>query len=82
VNSVVEAAEVLPAARALVLELAQHSLAILALGRRAVLACEDMGFAQQLDFLRSQLTLNTLAEDAAEGVTAFFEKRAPRWTGH
>jgi len=41
----------------------------------------DMPFDEALDFLRAQLSLAFATEDIKEGVTAFFEKREPQWTG-
>jgi hypothetical protein len=34
-----------------------------------------------LQYLRAQLTLNTLTEDAAEGVMSFIMKKQPEWKG-
>jgi len=59
--------------------LKQKSAAILALGKHAFYRTEDMALADGLDYMRSQLSLNLLSEDAAEGVLAFVEKREPVW---
>jgi len=70
---------------AAVLELAgrigSYSPAVLRLGRDAFYNQQDMPFKQALEYLQGQLTLNTLTEDAAEGVMSFFEKRDPVWKG-
>jgi enoyl-CoA hydratase/carnithine racemase len=34
-----------------------------------------------LTYLRDAIVLVSRSEDAREGITAFFEKREPRWTG-
>ena len=62
-------------------KIAGHSPAILRLGRDAFYATQDMGFEQAIAYLQSQLTINTLAEDASEGIMAFLEKREPEWKG-
>ncbi len=64
---------------ALAEKLAGKSQAVLALGRRAFFTAEDLPLPLALEHLSSQLSLNVLAEDAAEGVTAFLEKRKPEW---
>ncbi|MBL8923989.1 MAG: enoyl-CoA hydratase/isomerase family protein [Myxococcaceae bacterium] len=79
VNRVVPAAELDAATKALADKLAGKSQAILGLGRRSFFTAEDLPLAQAVEFLSGQLSLNVLTEDAAEGVTAFLEKRAPKW---
>jgi enoyl-CoA hydratase/carnithine racemase len=79
VSRVVPAAELDQATDALAQKLAGKSRAIVALGRRSFFTAEDLPLGQAVEFLSSQLSLNVLAEDAAEGVTAFLEKRPPKW---
>lgn len=79
INRAVPASELDAAVSALVETLAGKSLGVMALGKRAFLTAEDLPLPQALEFLGSQLSLNVLAEDAAEGVSAFLEKRSPRW---
>ncbi|WP_037584425.1 enoyl-CoA hydratase/isomerase family protein [Stigmatella aurantiaca] len=79
INRAVPAAELDAVVGALAAKLAGKSQAVLALGKRAFLTAEDMPFPAALEFLASQLSLNTLAEDAAEGISAFLAKRPPDW---
>jgi enoyl-CoA hydratase/carnithine racemase len=79
VNRVVPRAELDASVRALGEKIAGKSQAVLALGRRAFFTAEDLPLPQAMEHLASQLSLNVLAEDAAEGVTAFLEKRKPKW---
>jgi enoyl-CoA hydratase/carnithine racemase len=57
------------------------SSAILALGKDAFYATEDMPLDAALDHLHNGLTTVAMTEDAAEGVAAFQEKRDPEWLG-
>ncbi len=79
VNQVVPAAELDTATQALAGKLGGKSLAILALGRRSFFTAEDLPLAQSVEFLAAQLSLNVLTDDAAEGVTAFLQKRPAKW---
>ncbi len=61
--------------------LASKSPVLLRMGKDAMFRQQDMAFEDALDFLRAQLTIAFSTEDIQEGVTAFFEKREPRWKG-
>lgn len=78
-TSAVEPAGLDAAVGALAQKLAGKSQAVLKLGKRAFLAAEDLPLAQAIELLSANLSINVLAEDAAEGVTAFLEKRTPHW---
>ncbi|HEU4319314.1 MAG TPA: enoyl-CoA hydratase-related protein [Acidimicrobiia bacterium] len=57
------------------------SSATLMLGKDAFYGMSDADFDTALDRLQGGLTAVALTKDAAEGVTAFLEKRQPDWTG-
>lgn len=79
INRAVPAAELDAEISKMAETLAGKSLGVVALGKRAFLTAEDLPLAQALEFLAGQLSINVCAEDAAEGVSAFLEKRSPRW---
>jgi enoyl-CoA hydratase len=79
VNRVVPASSLDQATAELAGLVAGKSQAVLALGRRSYFTAEDLPLAPALELLAGQLSLTVLTEDAAEGVTAFLEKRPPRW---
>jgi enoyl-CoA hydratase/carnithine racemase len=81
VNRVVPRSELDSAVDDLVGELASKSPVILALGKRSFYRSQDMSFDDALSYLHSMLTVNLEAEDVAEGVSAFLEKRPPEWKG-
>jgi enoyl-CoA hydratase/carnithine racemase len=61
--------------------LASKPPASVKLGRDAFYSVWDMASGDALVHLHAMLTLTTLTEDANEGMTAFLEKRPPRWSG-
>jgi enoyl-CoA hydratase/carnithine racemase len=81
VTSVVPHEELDRAVDELAATLASKPPASVKLGRDAVYSVWDMASADALAHLHAMLTLTTLTEDAEEGMTAFLEKRPPRWIG-
>lgn len=61
--------------------LAEKSPLIMRWGRDAFYRALEMDADEALSYLQGMLTVTTLTEDAAEGVAAFAEKRAPDWQG-
>ena len=81
VNRVVPRSELDGAVEDLVGTLGAKSPLALRLGKESFRRMQDMSFDDALSYLQSMLTVALESEDVAEGVSAFFEKREPRWTG-
>ena len=51
------------------------------MGKTAFYNCMDMEYLKAVKFMGNMMAINASTEDDAEGISAFFEKRAPNWKG-
>jgi enoyl-CoA hydratase/carnithine racemase len=79
VNRVVPAAELALETRALAERVANASPYVIAIGKDAFYQQIDLPQAQAYDFAEETMSINAKAADAHEGISAFLEKRPPRW---
>jgi enoyl-CoA hydratase/carnithine racemase len=81
VNSVVPSAELEAATRELACRIAEASSFTVALGKQAYYAQIDLDQPKAYAYAKEVMTLNSMAQDAQEGMTAFLEKRVACWSG-
>ena len=79
VNRVAPATELRSATDALARQIAGKSAFTVALGKEAFYRQAEMDLAGAYAYASEVMTKNMLAQDAAEGIAAFIEKRPPVW---
>lgn len=80
-SRVVPAAELAERLEELVQALAAKPPVAVRLGKAAFIAAMDSSLEAGLSAMQAQLSLLTSTQDAAEGVSAFLQKRPPQWSG-
>jgi enoyl-CoA hydratase/carnithine racemase len=81
VNRVVPAAELESATRELACKIAEASSFTVALGKQAYYTQIDLDQPKAYAYAKEVMTMNSLAHDAQEGISAFLEKRVACWSG-
>ena len=79
VNQVVEPGKAQEEALALAAKIAKKSAAVVKLGKEAFYRQIEMNLADAYAYASEVMVTNMMARDAGEGISAFIEKRAPRW---
>jgi enoyl-CoA hydratase/carnithine racemase len=79
INAVVEPGALRAATLELGAKIAASSRAIVALGKATFYHQLDLSQAQAYAFTKDVMVQNAQLADAQEGITAFIDKRAPRW---
>lgn len=81
VNQVVPASELSAAANRLARKIAEASSLVVALGKQAFYTQIDLDQPKAYAYAKEVMSMNALAADAQEGMSAFLAKRAPCWSG-
>ena len=81
VNCVVPAPELHAEARRLAMQIADASELVVAIGKQAYYTQIDLDQPKAYAYAKEVMSMNALASDAQEGITAFLEKRSPCWVG-
>ncbi|MGO9617825.1 MAG: enoyl-CoA hydratase [Bryobacteraceae bacterium] len=81
VNQVVPASELEAASRKLAAKVAEASSLVVALGKQAFYTQIDLDQPKAYAYAKEVMSMNALAADAQEGISAFLGKRPPCWTG-
>jgi enoyl-CoA hydratase/carnithine racemase len=81
VNRVVPGSQLVEATQLLAQQVAEASALTVRIGKQAFYAQIDLDQPKAYAYAKEVMSMNALAADAQEGMCAFVEKRAPRWTG-
>ena len=60
-------------------KIAKKSAAVVKLGKEAFYRQVDMTLADAYEYATEVMVTNMMARDAGEGISAFIERRAPKW---
>jgi enoyl-CoA hydratase/carnithine racemase len=81
INRAVPATELEAETRKLACQVAEASSLTVAIGKQAFYSQIDLDQPKAYAYAKEVMSMNALAQDAQEGITAFLEKRVACWTG-
>jgi enoyl-CoA hydratase/carnithine racemase len=79
VNRIVPADQLAEETRKWALEIAQFSGSTLSIGKQAFYDQVDLSEESAYGYAKEVIAMNCMTDDAREGMSAFLEKRSPRW---
>jgi len=81
VNRVVPAAQLAAETRRLACQIAAASSLTVEIGKQAFYTQIDLDQPKAYAYAKEVMTMNAVAQDAQEGISAFLDKRQPCWSG-
>jgi enoyl-CoA hydratase/carnithine racemase len=81
INLVVPAAELMSTTRNMAAKIAEASTLTVGIGKQAFYTQIDMDQSKAYSYAKEVMSLNSMAADAQEGISAFLGKRAACWAG-